>query len=143
MLENDPVDRETTLIILNEKFPGVDVNFLSYSNEVMIYLMDKVLSGKSLPHLVLLSMNSIPDNGLTVLKEVRNIPSLRHLPVIILGENTLPSMIKACYDAGANTFISKPMSNESTHYKIGTFMNYWFEVAETLDETSMKSSLIH
>ncbi|MEO6301709.1 MAG: response regulator, partial [Bacteroidia bacterium] len=127
MLENDQHDRETSSNYFDPN--QIRVEFLQFSNEVIPFLNDKEKSN-SLPALILLSMNSLPEIGLTVLNNIKAIEQFKHIPVIVLGENTQPELVKACYGAGASTFVNKPFTSQLTDISIRSFIQYWFEVAE-------------
>lgn len=127
MLEGDEQDRELS----RSYFNTLEVSFehLKFSNEVIPFLKEKNTRGE-LPALLLLTLNSLPDNGLQVLKEIKNVIAFKHIPVIVLGEHTQDELIKECYANGASTFINKPLSNALTDLSIKTFVQYWFEVAQ-------------
>lgn len=127
MLEEDASDRELSQAYFKEY--GLSAHFLGKSNEVIPYLAPMKPSQR--PSVILLSMKAVPDTGLEILKKLKADPELKQIPVVMLGENTLPDRIAACYEAGANTFINKPFSDKLTDRKIRIFLSYWFEVAET------------
>jgi CheY-like chemotaxis protein len=128
MLEADAQDRELSSEYFNAR--KIPHQFLSYSNEVMTFLNRKLIDNETLPKVIILSLHSAPDTGLFVLQEVKYNEYFNHIPVVILGENTLPEMVKRCYSEGANTFINKPFSGEEEAKKINLFLDYWFGVAE-------------
>lgn len=130
MLEQDAVDRETTMQHINSAGKKIDIEFVSNSADVIRFLNNKTALNQKLPRVVLLSMNSFPQNGLIVLKTIRSVETFKYIPVIILGENTLPELVLECYAAGANSFINKPLENSLTDIKIKTFLSYWFDVVE-------------
>ncbi len=134
MLEGDEHDRELS----KNYFDTLQIPFeqLKFSNEIIPFLKDKHTSGE-LPALLLFALNSVPNNGLEVLKEVRRTEIFKHIPVIILGEHTQEELIKECYANGASTFINKPLGSALTDLSIKTFIQYWFEVAE-LPKTEKK-----
>lgn len=128
MLEPDAQDKELSGDYFKTR--KIDCEFLSYSNEVMTFLNRKLIENKTLPKIIVVSLHSAPDTGFFVLQEVKHNDYFNHIPVVILGENTHPDMVKRCYAAGANSFINKPFSGEDTSRKINLFLDYWFGVAE-------------
>ena len=127
MLERDEQDKELSAGYFNSH--EIPFEFLRSSNEVIPFLQTKEKTNL-LPSVILLSMNSFPENGLTILKEIKTINSLKHIPIIILGENTEANLIKECYIYGVNTFINKPLTNSSTDFTVKNFIHYWFEIAQ-------------
>ena len=65
-----------------------------------------------LPGLLLLDLNLPRRSGLEVLKWVREQPSLRSLPVVILTSSSQDRDIGAAYALGANGYLVKPASSE-------------------------------
>jgi len=127
MLEGDEHDRELSKAYFDEL--AVPFEQLKFSNEIVPFLKDRLSNGV-LPSLLLLSLNSLPNNALEVLKEIKAIAALKHIPVIILGEHTQDELIKECYANGASTFINKPFTNAQTDLSIKTFIQYWYEIAQ-------------
>jgi CheY-like chemotaxis protein len=123
MLETDPDDRELTEATLAEMQFSVPVKFLSNIEELDLFTAEQT------PSVILISDSN---RGLAVklVKQLKADPELNHIPVVVLGERSINSYVKDCYRAGANTFITKPSSLESTRKNIKTFFTYWFEVAE-------------
>jgi CheY-like chemotaxis protein len=138
MLESDEYDKELSSEYF--KTSNITYEFLKLSNEIIPFLKGQRQSG-ALPSIIILSMNSWPETGISVLKEIKNLNEFKHIPVIILGEDTQPELIKQCYANGANTFINKPFTNALTDLSIKSFIQYWFEVAELPKETKTYSDL--
>lgn len=125
IVEDDSDDRYLTEETLSELGITVPVKFLSSSNE----LFQSLLSVET-PLLILIDYNLTPDNGLEVLKKIKDSETFSRVPVVILSDSTLPQYRDACYKHGAASFIKKPATMEGTQHKIGTFFKYWTEVAE-------------
>lgn len=126
MLENDEHDRELSRNYFKSEM--IPFEFLKLSQEVIPFLDN--CKAHTLPAIILLSMNSFPENGYQVLKRIKSSPAYRHIPVIILGENTQPELIHQCYQDGASTFINKPLKHDLIDKTIKNFIHYWFKVAE-------------
>lgn len=134
MLESDAHDRELSQNYFDAHV--LPVKFLKLSNDVVPFLKEYATA---LPALILLSMNSFPDKGIDVLTEVKAIDYLKHIPVILLGEDTQDDLIKACYAKGASSFINKPFTTELTDVSIRSFIQYWFEVAKLPHQEAVHS----
>lgn len=138
MLESDEHDRELSRNYFDTH--SISFKFLNLSNEVLPFLKEKERAN-TLPALIILSMNSFPDNGLEVLTKVKAIDTLKHIPIIILGENTQHDLIKDCYAKGASTFINKPFTTQLTDISIRSFIHYWFEVAQLPSQQFVHSTV--
>ena len=82
------------------------------------------------PDLILLDLNMPRKNGFEVLKEIRSIPGLRKLPVIMFTISKDRRDILRSYELGANTFITKPFSFDTMRKVFQSIKEYWFECAE-------------
>jgi CheY-like chemotaxis protein len=125
MLEDDSDDRYLVREVLADLGIDVPVRFFTESHELFEFL-----SRAEKPSLILVDYNAVPDNGIEVLKKLKNEEAYREIPVAILSDSDLPKYRSECYALGASTFIKKPDTLEATKEKIGTFFKYWFEVAE-------------
>jgi CheY-like chemotaxis protein len=82
------------------------------------------------PGLILLDLNMPKKDGREALREIKNDPQLRQIPVIILTTSKAEEDIYHTYDLGANSFIIKPMNFESLVEVMRTIGKYWFEIVE-------------
>lgn len=125
MLEDDTDDRYITRETLEELNITVPVQFFNSSNALF-----ETLAAGEIPSLILLDYNTVPENGIQVLKQLKAKPGYASIPVVILSDSDQPFFRDECYRFGASSYIKKPSSFEGTHQKIGTFFKYWMEVAE-------------
>ncbi|HXE80548.1 MAG TPA: response regulator [Vicinamibacterales bacterium] len=80
------------------------------------------------PGIILLDLNLPGTDGRDVLHEVKKDESLRSIPVIVLTTSSDSRDIKACYRAGANSYIQKPVDLDGLMHAIQRLHDYWFEV---------------
>src|SRR5207253_2622403 len=80
------------------------------------------------PGVVLLDLNLPGTDGREVLREVKNDPGLKNIPVIVLTTSNDERDVEACYRAGANSYIQKPVNIEGFFKAIQRLTDYWFEV---------------
>lgn len=66
-----------------------------------------------LPAVVLLDLNMPRMDGIDVLKAIRNTPSSRHLPVVILTSSNEDQDRLAAYDHYANSYVRKPVDYDN------------------------------
>lgn len=66
---------------------------------------------KSKPHVVVLDVMMPGESGLRVCRHIRKRPELREIPVIIVSARTQESDVEAGYQAGADAYLEKPISN--------------------------------
>lgn len=68
--------------------------------------------GKAKPDLVLLDVVLRDSSGLVLCEQIRSDPKLQDLPVVIVSNLDSPQDIKAGLAAGANTYLTKPVSQD-------------------------------
>jgi len=61
------------------------------------------------PDVVLLDIMMPEVSGLDILRQIRNDPALASIPVIVVSAKSLPSDIKNGMEAGASTYLTKPV----------------------------------
>lgn len=82
------------------------------------------------PGLILLDLNMPRKDGRTTLKEIKNDPELRQIPVVILTTSKADEDIYRSYDLGVNSYIVKPVTFEALVDVLQTLEKYWFEIVE-------------
>jgi CheY-like chemotaxis protein len=80
------------------------------------------------PGVVLLDLNLPGTDGREVLAEIKAAPQLKHIPVIVLTTSSDDRDVQACYQAGASSYIQKPVDLDGFMRAIERLNDYWFEV---------------
>lgn len=80
------------------------------------------------PGVVLLDLNLPGTDGRQVLSEIKSDERLRDIPVVVLTTSADQRDITACYRAGANSYIQKPVDIDGFMKAIERLNGYWFEV---------------
>ncbi len=80
------------------------------------------------PGMILLDLNMPGTDGREVLAEVKQDPALKTIPVIVLTTSKDERDIEACYSAGANSYVQKPVDLNGLVEAIQRLHDYWFEI---------------
>jgi len=72
----------------------------------------------------------LPGEGENVVKQLKANPESRRIPVVVLGADDAPASVERAYDAGANTYIVKPVTFLALVRLMKVFTAYWLETAE-------------
>lgn len=83
----------------------------------------------SRPGLALLDLNMPGLDGRKLLQRIKNDPGLRSIPVVVMTTSTEPADVQICYDAGANTYVRKPVSFPDFVEAMARLKDYWFQIA--------------
>lgn len=81
------------------------------------------------PSIILLDLNMPGTGGREVLAQIKADPELRSIPVIVLTTSEAPVDIEACYQAGANSYVKKPVGFENYIRAVRMLDQYWFHIA--------------
>jgi CheY-like chemotaxis protein len=125
--EDDGDDR----LLLETAFQeaGVKIPLIFATNGVELL---KILTSEDAPiwpRVILLDLNMPKKDGREALKEIKQHPLLRKIPVIIFTTTKNEAEIKRCYDLGANTYVIKPDSYADLLKVVTYLQTYWFETA--------------
>jgi CheY-like chemotaxis protein len=80
------------------------------------------------PSLILLDLNMPKKDGREALKEIKNNPELRSIPVIILTTSKATEDVNLCYGLGANGYIVKPNSFSELANTLKILTKFWLDV---------------
>ncbi len=81
------------------------------------------------PGLVLLDLNLPGTDGREVLRIVKADPVLRRIPIIVMTTSSSEEDISRCYDAGANSYVTKPVDLVGFVDAVARLKEYWLSVA--------------
>jgi two-component system response regulator len=68
--------------------------------------------------------------GADLVQRIKRDPATKTIPVVVLGETDDPQAVEQAYDAGANTYIVKPVTFLALVRLMKVFTAYWLETAE-------------
>ena len=81
------------------------------------------------PGLILLDLNLPGTDGREVLGELKKDDGLKSIPVIVLTTSTDERDIRSCYEAGANSYMSKRINLQEFMEAINRMSDFWLEIA--------------
>ena len=136
------INKNTTVIICDDDEDDVFLiksvmEEIDFSNRVTclkngLELLEHLNKHKNEPAigLILLDLNMPKMDGREVLKEIKNNPAFRRIPVVILTTSSSPQDIDQCYALGANSFITKPSSYDELHDAVATLIKFWIDLSQ-------------
>lgn len=129
--EDDPDDRVLTKEAFEESRLLNEVYFVEDGEELINYLEKKGEYTESpRPNLILLDLNMPKKDGREALKEIKNNPDFRRIPIVVMTTSKAEEDIFRSYDCGASSYITKPVTFEGLVEVIKTLGKYWVEVVE-------------
>jgi CheY-like chemotaxis protein len=134
MADDDPDDRMLVKDALQETKLPQHLVCVEDGEELLNYLHRQgkyaSLSPDQRPGVILLDLNMPRKDGREALREIKDDPHLRQIPIVILTTSNANEDIQRTYDLGANSFIIKPRNFESLVDAIETLVKYWFDTVE-------------
>ncbi|HEY9872531.1 MAG TPA: response regulator [Candidatus Obscuribacterales bacterium] len=134
MADDDADDCLLAKEALAESRLANNLHFVQDGEELMDYLYQRgkytQLGSSPRPGVILLDLNMPRKDGREALKEIKNDPNLRQIPVVVLTTSQAEEDIYRSYDLGANSFITKPVTFSSLVEVMKTLGKYWFEIVE-------------
>ncbi len=82
------------------------------------------------PGLLLLDLNMPRKDGRECLREIKEDPALRQLPVVVLTTSETEEDVYRSYQLGVNSYIRKPVSFQGLVEAAKALGHYWFEIVE-------------
>lgn len=82
------------------------------------------------PDVILLDLNLPGIDGRAILKQVKDDPALRVIPVVVLTSSEAESDIIKAYESHANCFISKPIDFDGFLEVVNSIESFWFTVVK-------------
>jgi CheY-like chemotaxis protein len=133
MADDDADDRLLAKDALAECKLNNELHFVENGEELLDFLNRRgKYAGSTLPRpgLILLDLNMPRKDGREALREIKQDPELRKIPVVVLTTSKADTDISKIYDLGANSFISKPVTFDSLVNVMKIISNYWLGIVE-------------
>jgi len=128
--EDDADDRFLLQAAFDENQFNDTLQFVENGVELLDYLNNGISgSNAALPDFILLDLNMPKKDGREALKEIKQHPELKKIPIIIFSTTNNRQEITRCYELGANSYITKPNSFEQLIQVVKTIRYYWLEVS--------------
>lgn len=132
LVEDSPEDVETTRRAFQRSGLRNPVFHCATGDEALDYLYRRGAyadpASSPRPGVVLLDLNLPGTDGREVLEEIKGHEELKQIPVVVLTTSSDDRDISACYRAGANSYIQKPVDVDGFMQAIERLNGYWFEV---------------
>lgn len=132
LIEDSPEDYEATLRAFRRSGLKNPIHRCEDGEQALDYLFRRGRyadpASSPCPGVVLLDLNLPGTDGREVLAAIKGDERLKEIPVVVLTTSSDERDINACYRAGANSYIQKPVDIDGFVKAIERLNGYWFEV---------------
>jgi chemotaxis family two-component system response regulator Rcp1 len=131
MVEDNPGDARLTQEALKESKMLNNLHHVRDGVEAMEFLRREGKYGEApTPDIILLDLNLPRKDGREVLAELKNMPRLKNIPVVVLTTSDAEQDILMSYNLHANCYITKPVDLEKFIEIIHGIENFWLSIVK-------------
>jgi CheY-like chemotaxis protein len=129
LVEDNPADAELALRALKKAGLLCPVRLAREGEEALDFIFARGrFAGREAGRgvrAIILDLKLPKVDGLEVLKAVKGDPRTRGIPVVMLTSSRVPADIEACYRAGANSYVVKPVDYAAHAQVLKELGLYW------------------
>jgi CheY-like chemotaxis protein len=82
------------------------------------------------PDLIVLDLYLPKLDGIEAIQAIKADSNLRRIPIVVFSSSNSEQDIRRCYELGASSYFTKPMTFESLVEAVNTVGKYWFDIVE-------------
>jgi two-component system, chemotaxis family, response regulator Rcp1 len=126
LVEDSPGDVRLTQEAFRDADSSIRLHVASDGVEAMAFLRKQGIHlNAPRPDLVLLDLNLPKMDGREVLAHIKEDPSLRTIPIVILTTSEADADIAKCYELQANCYLSKPGQLDAFEALVKSINDFW------------------
>jgi CheY-like chemotaxis protein len=131
LVEDNPADVRLTQEALKEEKLHINLNMVNDGVEALAFLRREGRHANAVqPDLILLDLNLPRKDGREVLKEIKNDPRLKAIPVVVLTISEAEKDIMISYDLHANCYIVKPLDLNQFSKVVKSIEDFWLTIVK-------------
>jgi chemotaxis family two-component system response regulator Rcp1 len=138
LIEDSPGDVRLTREAFKDAKVHINLNVASDGAEAMDFLRrEGKYADVPRPDLILLDLNLPKKDGREVLEEIKENPSLKSIPVVILTTSAAEEDILRSYLLHANCYITKPVDLDGFLKVVKSIDSFWLSVVKLPHEVRL------
>jgi CheY-like chemotaxis protein len=131
LVEDSPGDVRLTREAFKDAKVHINLHVASDGAEAMDFLnLEGKYSTMPRPDLILLDLNLPKKDGREVLEEIKESPTLKSIPVVILTTSASEADILRSYRLHANCYITKPVGLDGFLEVVKSIDSFWLSVVK-------------
>jgi len=129
LVEDSPGDVRLTREAFKDAKIYINLHVAKDGIEAMAFLnREREYAAVPRPDLILLDLNLPRKDGRQVLEEIKESPSLKSIPVVILTTSASDEDVLRSYRLHANCYISKPVDLDGFLKVVASIDNFWLSI---------------
>ena len=132
LVDDNANDVELTLEAFSEARLAKQIDFARSGREALDRLLGRTRrpdgGREPLPDVILLDLKMPGIDGFEVLRQIKDAPVVRRIPVVILTSSREEGDRAMSYDTGANSYLVKPVSLDGMLTFVRTIHDYWLTI---------------
>lgn len=132
LVEDNPTDAELARRALNKIVPPGQVHCARDGEDALDFIFARgAFSDRAVGQglrVILLDLKLPKVDGLEVLRAVKGDPRTRDIPVVMLTSSKVTADVEACYRAGANSYVVKPVDYAGHAQALKDLGIYWTQL---------------
>ncbi|WP_158856938.1 response regulator [Lunatibacter salilacus] len=134
LVEDNEGDIILTLEAFEESKIKTDISVVKNGQEALNFLFQRAeFSSAQKPDLIILDINIPIFNGHEVLRQIKEDPILKKIPVIMLTTSSNRKDIHLAYENHSNSFITKPIDIDEFLDAILKIEEFWLQLSKLPD----------
>lgn len=131
LVEDSPGDVRLTQEAFRDANPAINLHIAFDGVEAMAFLRRSGAHAQApRPDLILLDLNLPRMDGREVLTQIKEDPSLKLIPTVILTTSTAEADIKKSYELQANCYLSKPVRLDDFEKLVKSINDFWLTLVK-------------
>lgn len=131
LVEDNPGDADLTRDTLETGKVLVEIAVVVDGEAALDYLLGRGRYAEAAaPDLVILDLNLPRLSGVEVLAQIRKHDQLRDIPVVMLTSSDSERDVARCYEAGARSYVTKPVDLAGFLSIVQSIDSFWFTVVK-------------
>ena len=126
LVEDDPTHAHLVKLALTGQHGPHTLDWVSDGEQALAYVRGQAeFQGKPRPDVVLLDLNLPRIDGHEVLRQIKEDPQLRSIPVVVLTTSSAKADKAKAYQNQTNSYLIKPVSFKDFRQMIEDLKLYW------------------
>jgi chemotaxis family two-component system response regulator Rcp1 len=131
LVEDNPADVRLTVEVFKDSRVTNHISVAADGEEALTFLQKRGrYSGADRPDLIILDLNLPRKDGREVLSDIKADPELKTIPIIVLTTSDADQDVWKAYNAGVNSYITKPVDLEQFIRIVHSIEDFWLSIVK-------------